>query len=180
VEAPETDIEKVEGKGALNFLAIDDLSIIEEGEIIDPKSIIQLPFLDDKPIFPAIDHSCDDPFLKKIERSGKKWIILIDETQEPKLTLDADAFLRSVLFQNSRFTPLAYCHRPIIIKDPKTLLGSAISRLKVYHEEISNDVIDEDIIVFWGEEKRVITGADVLGRLLRGIAQRENTLYQTI
>jgi len=30
VNAPETDIDKVEGKGALNFLAIDDLSIVEE------------------------------------------------------------------------------------------------------------------------------------------------------
>ncbi|MCK4786436.1 MAG: DUF21 domain-containing protein [Desulfobacteraceae bacterium] len=71
VDAPETDIEKVEGKGALNFLAIDDLSIVEEGEPIDPKSIIELPFINNKPIFPITKHSCEDPFLKKYKKAGK-------------------------------------------------------------------------------------------------------------
>jgi hypothetical protein len=33
-------------------------------------------------------------------------------------------------------------------------------------------VIDEDIILLWGETKRVITGADILGRLMRGIVPR--------
>jgi len=32
--------------------------------------------------------------------------------------------------------------------------------------------IDHDVILVWSNEKRVITGADILGRLLRGIAIR--------
>jgi hypothetical protein len=33
-------------------------------------------------------------------------------------------------------------------------------------------VIDEDLILVWTRtEKRIITGADILGRLLRGIAR---------
>jgi hypothetical protein len=36
-----------------------------------------------------------------------------------------------------------------------------------------DDVIDNDLILVWADEKRVITGADLLGRLLRGIAVRE-------
>ena len=180
VEAPETDIEKVEGKGALNFLDIDDLSIIEEGEIIAPASIVELPFTNDKPVFPTIEHSCDDPFLKLIQGSGKKWVILTDTSGEPRMTLNSDAFLRSALFQKNDFNPLALCHRPIIIRDSATSLGNAMARLKVYPERIGDDVIDEDIMLFWGDEKRVITGSDVLGRLLRGIAQLENTRYQKI
>ena len=39
-------------------------------------------------------------------------------------------------------------------------------------EEDEDDVVDEDFILLWGEHKRVITGSDILGRLLRGIAQR--------
>ena len=176
VDAPESDIEKVEGKGALNFLTIDDLSVIEEGETIDPKSIIELPFINNKPIFPAIRHSIEDPFLRKIQASGKKWVVLTDETGEPRLSLNSDAFLRSMLFEEIEFVPLKFCHRPIIIKDSKTTLGEAMARLKVFSESLGDDVIDEDAIVFWGEEKRVITGADLLGRLLKGIAQQQNTL----
>lgn len=181
VNAPETDIDKVEGKGALNFLAIDDLTIVEEGELIDPKSIIQLTFNNSKPVFPQIEHSCEDPFLKKVEESGKKWIILTDEMGEPQYTLNSDAFLRSALFDKKGFDPLLFCHRPIIVRDSAICLGDAITRLKVYPERLGDDVIDEDIIVFWSDEqRRVITGADVLGRLLRGIAKQEKTVYRKI
>ena len=34
-----------------------------------------------------------------------------------------------------------------------------------------DDVIDKDLILVWtAEERRIITGSDILGRLLRGIA----------
>ena len=181
MDSPETDIETIEGKGALNFLAIDDLTIIEEGEPIDSKSVIELPFKNNKPIFSITKPSCEDPFLKKIEASKKKWIILTDATGEPRLTLDSDAFIRSVLFEENIFNPLKLCHRPIIFRDPKISLGEAIVRLKIYPERIGDDVVDEDIILFWGDEqRRIITGSDVLGRLLRGIVQQEEIAYRKI
>jgi metal transporter CNNM len=179
--APETDIDKVEGKGALNFLAIDDLLIVDEGEPIDSKSIIELPFKNNKPIFSITKRSCEDPFLKRIQANEKKWIILTDATGEPQLALDSDAFLRSVLSEEAEFNPLKLCHRPIIFRDSKTSLGEAIVRLKVYSERLGDDVVDDDIILFWGDEqRRVITGSDVLGRLLRGIAQQEEIAYRKI
>jgi hypothetical protein len=179
--SPETDIETVEGKGALNFLAIDDLSILDEGEPIDSKSIIELPFKNNKPIFSITKRSCDDPFLEKILAIEKKWIILTDETGEPQLTLDSDAFVRSVLSEEADFNPLKLCHRPIIFRDPKTSLGEAIVRLKVYPERLGDDVVDEDIILYWGDEqRRIITGSDVLGRLLRGIVQQEKIAFRKI
>jgi hypothetical protein len=177
--APETDIEKVEGKGALNFLAIDDLSIADEGEPINPKSIIELPFKNNKPFFSITKRSCEDPFLKRIQASDKKWIILTDTTGEPQLALDSDAFLRSVLSEEGEFNPLKFCHRPIIFRDPKTSLEEAMVRLKVYPERLGDDVVDDDIILLWSDEqRRIITGSDVLGRLLRGISQQEGIAYQ--
>jgi hypothetical protein len=175
MNAPETDIEKIEGKGALNFLAIDDLSIIEEGEPVDPESIIEIKFKNNKPIFPKIKHSCDDVFLKIIHKAQKKWTVLTDEEGVPKLTLDSDVFLRSALFAKIGYNPLNFCHRPIIFYDARTPLGEAILQLKVQPERLGDDVIDQDIILFWGEQKRIITGADILGRLLRGIVQRSAT-----
>ncbi len=181
VNAPETDIEKVEGKGALNFLAIDDLAIFEEGEPIDPQSIIALNFINDKPVFPITEHSCEDPFLRQIQESNKKWIILTDAMGEPHYALDSDGFLRSALFEKTAFHPHTFCHRPIIIRDPKAPLGEVIGRLQVHPERLGDDVIDQDIILFWSaDQRRVITGSDVLGRLLRGIAQQEQTVYRKV
>ena len=36
-----------------------------------------------------------------------------------------------------------------------------------------DDVIENDIILIWSDEKRVITGSDILGRLLRGNVPRD-------
>jgi hypothetical protein len=39
-------------------------------------------------------------------------------------------------------------------------------------ERPGDDVIDDDLILVWApDERRIITGADILGRLLRGIAR---------
>jgi hypothetical protein len=54
-----------------------------------------------------------------------------------------------------------------------TLLGKVLPRLRVQTRSEADDVIDDDLILIWTDEKRVITGADILGRLLRGIALRE-------
>ncbi|MDR4505106.1 MAG: DUF21 domain-containing protein [Candidatus Scalindua sp.] len=169
VEASDVDVDRLEGLGALNFLDIDDLLVSHEGEPVDPKSIIKLPLSRGLPVFPAFERSPSDPFLQQIQSSGKKWVIIIDESDEPHLVLDSDGFLRSVLFNKMSDHPYAYCHRPIIVKDPHIELGNVILKLRVRPERAGDDVIDHDVILVWCDEKRVITGADILGRLLRGI-----------
>ncbi len=101
-----------------------------------------------------------------------KWGILTDPTGEPLLVLNADGFLREALLEESPLNPYAFCHRPIVVKDVGLPLGEVLGRWKVHSHRAGDDVIDQDIILLWGEEKRIITGADILGRLLRGIAAR--------
>ena len=52
----------------------------------------------------------------------------------------------------------------------KTCLGSVIGQMRVVAERPGDDVIDNDLILVWGVQKRIITGSDLLGRLLRNIA----------
>ncbi len=51
-------------------------------------------------------------------------------------------------------------------------LGDVIGLLKMKPEHPEEDVIDHDLILGWGTQKRIITGANLLGRLLRGIITR--------
>ncbi|WP_319549371.1 CNNM domain-containing protein [Desulfogranum marinum] len=166
-----SEIDKFEGVGALNFLSIDDISIIEEGEVVDPLSIISLPFENDKPIFPVFTNDSADPFLRLVQKSGKKWVIVTDESDKPYYALDVDIFLREVLFSDYSLNPIRYCHKPIIVYNPLTPLEEVITKLKVKPQRKDDDVIDEDVILLWSEKKKVITGSDILGRLLRGIAR---------
>ena len=102
-----------------------------------------------------------------------KWVIIVDDNNKPSLVINANAFLREVLFGEELINPFKYCHQPIIVKDSSTLLGKVISDFKVYPKSRSDDVIEHDLILIWGNEKRIITGADILGRLLRGISLRD-------
>lgn len=170
IEADDSDVSRLEGIGAINFLALDDIAVGREGEHLDPDSIIRLPVKDGMPIFPDIKRHALDPFLIDVNKSGKKWVTIIDEKNEPCLVINVNALLREVLFGKEPVNPAVYCHRPIVIKDPTTLLGRVLSRFKVHAKSEVDDVINHDLILVWSDEKRVITGTDILGRLLRGIA----------
>ena len=167
------DVGQLEAIGALNFLDLDDILVVDEGELIDPRSVITLPIENDRPLVPKFERSPDDPFLRTLNASGKKWVIIVDTAGRPSFVLDAHHFLRDLLFNAASIYPETHWHRPIIVTNIRTPLGSVIGRMKVKAEHPEDDVIDNDIILVWGEQKRIITGADLLGRLLRGIVTQE-------
>lgn len=173
VEADGVDVDLLEGLGALNFLDIDDLPASRQGEDLNPDSVISLPVRNDLPVFPEFERTASDPFLQAIQRSGLKWVIVTDREAEPVVVLDADGFLRAALFEKGPCDPHNYCHRPVIVHNEETPMGDLIHQLRVHPVRDDDDVIDQDIILVWGRRKRVITGADVLGRLLRGIVVRK-------
>lgn len=168
--AAETDLDRAEAQGALNFLDLDDLPVSHEGEPIDPRSVI---VTDDPLRLPAFGRSADDPFLQSVQASGRKWVVLVSRSGEPGLVIEANGFLRGALLEGPSFTPYTHCHRPILVRDPATRLGALLRDLRVEPAGPEDDVVDRDLMLLWTEsEKRVLTGADLLGRLLRGIATR--------
>ncbi|OQK18698.1 Mg2+ and Co2+ transporter CorB [Methyloprofundus sedimenti] len=175
IEAEEADVDHIEGVGALNFLAIDDISVTNEGEKINPKSIIKLPVSLDLPIIPVIERTANDPFLQQVHASGHNWVVLTDMNDEPRLIIDADGFLRAAIFDlDHPFDPYHYCHRPLIVRDMNTPMGDIIPHIRgVATKDKNHDgEIEHDVVLIWGKEKRIITGADILGRLFKGIGHK--------
>jgi hypothetical protein len=167
------DIGKLEATGVQNFLDLDDLTVADEGEPLNALSVVSLPLAAGRCLLPKFDASPDDPFLRRITASGKKWVVVTGPDGEPAFVLDAHHFLRDAFFPPPARTPGACWHRPVIVRDLKTRLGDVIGRLTVVEERPGDDVVDNDLILVWGAQRRIITGADLLGRLLRGIAIRE-------
>ncbi|MEE4283611.1 MAG: DUF21 domain-containing protein [Pseudomonadales bacterium] len=168
VEAHDSDVGEVEGIGALNFLEIDDLEAFEAGALIDPSSVLKLPTDIDLPRLPEHKQTADDPILQKIHASGKKWVVLADLKGEPQLLLDADEFLRASLLDKGPINPYKYCHRPIILTNPKTKLGKVLLLLR-QSKTVNRGVIENDVVLIWSAQPRIITGADLFDRLLHGI-----------
>lgn len=173
MESADSDIERIEGQGALNFLDLDDVRVSDEGEILDPKSIIQMEFQGHRPLFPPIEPRLDNEFLQTLNDSHRKWIVLVDSEQEPRLVLDSNDFIIEALFRPQEFNPLWHCHRPIVVRDFRTKLGDLIGRFRIRPRHGEDDVVENDVLLLWGDEKRLISGTDILGRLLRGIVRRD-------
>jgi metal transporter CNNM len=173
VVSPSSEIGRVEGIGALNFMALDDLRVSEEGEVLDPRSVIALPEAFGEPVFPEPTDGGVDPFLESVEVSGKKWVVITSPSSEPLLVLNANRFLRAIR-SGQEAAPARFCHRPVVIRDPATSLETVLPMLKVERMTAGDDVVDHDVVLVWGDERRIITGSDLLGRLLRGIARLES------
>ena len=68
--------------------------------------------------------------------------------------------------------PCRHCHRPIIIRNDNVKLGETLNLFEFTPSDSARDVIGFDTILVWtGRHRRIITGADVLGKLMREIGR---------
>jgi hypothetical protein len=170
MEGQDNEIDHIEGIGAINFFSMDDLNVIQEGEELHAASIISLESKEGSLTFPEFTNQQNDPFILKINTSGEKWIVFTDKFNNPKLVLDADGFLRSELLCKQCEGIQYYCHDPIVIRDENANLDTLIKLLRANNEINSDSPIEKDVVIVWtADHKRIITGADILGRLFMGI-----------
>ena len=169
-----TDIGPIEGRGALNFLKLDDLVVAGEGTPLDPASVLTIQTSPNGPVFPAINSGAGSKILEQLRGTNRTWIVFVDESKLPVAVLNAGDLLRdihSTVAEPAEFKP--YCHPPIVITNPHVRLDSVLSRLVVAPESSDDRILDQEVILYWGEtNRRIITGPDILGRLLHGIVRR--------
>ncbi len=165
-----TDIGYSEGRGALNFLRIDDLRVSGEGVPIDPETMIQIQTDTDGRL--TFDGS-DSELIEKLKKTLLKWAILTDENSYPKSVLNIDEYFRKLASTDDLVGPAEFCHDPIIVVNPDTTMDQILQKLIVQPNSSDDRLVDGEVILYWGtNSKRIITGPDILGRLLHGIASR--------
>lgn len=170
IEGSNNEIDFIEGTGAINFLSLDDVLVSDEGETIKPESIIPLSMKNGKHVYPDFKGEVDDEFIQQINRSDKKWIIFTSPEGTPVSVMDADGFIRSVLFCEHCPGIDNFCHQPLIVTDESIDMGKVILDMRSNFHENEDIPIEKDIVLFWTPKvKKIITGADILGRLLTGI-----------
>lgn len=172
MEAEEADMDHVQGMGALNFFEMDKSTVCDEGEVLDPQSVVRLATKLDLPLLPNQQDPEFVDFVNAVNKSGHKWVILASEANEPLLVMDVDGFVRATVTHTDGLDPYQFCHRPLVIDDLTCSLSHAVEKLRLAHtiELQSNDVLHSDVLLVWTDnEQRIITGADILGRLFKGI-----------
>ena len=112
-----------------------------------------------------------EPLLSQVHASGKKRAIMTEPTGEPVCVLNADAFSRDIWVDKAAPDPLAYCHGPIVLRKVSTRLGQVLGEFQLATRRTRQHMFDHDLLLVWGQDKRVITGADIVSYLPRGVTR---------
>jgi len=180
-----SEISANEGRGALNFLDLDDRFIVSEGNEINPDTVYTMPVNLDLPILLGPDTKEGRAFVASLNRHPKlRAVIVGEEDGRPQLVINTTEYLSSLFAlehgksqDEDKFASLDiydFCHRPIVVFDSKTTLDDVLGEFVVEANDHDDHVVDRDVVIYWTQEqKRIVTGADIFGRLLRGIARRE-------
>lgn len=180
-----SEISANEGRGALNFLDLDDRFIVKEGSAINPATIYTMPANLDLPILPGPDTEEGKALVSALKKHPKlRAIIVGEEDGRPQLVLNTTEYLSDLYAMEhgdsggedklASLDIYEYCHRPIVVFDSKTTLDDVLGEFVVEATDHDDHVVDRDVVVCWtAEQKRIVTGADIFGQLLKGIARRE-------
>ena len=172
IDEDDSEISANEGRGALNFLALDDRTISKEGSAIKESTIIELPTKVDLPEFFDFNTDEGQAFLAKLKINPTKWCVITDK-KKPRIVLDTPEFLACYFACDGSVDIDRFCHRPILIEDEDSTLDSVLGKFVVEADDGNDHLVDQDVVLYWTDEsKRIITGADIYGHLLRGIAKR--------
>ena len=173
IHEADSEIGAAEGRGALNFLDLDDRLISKEASPLDPATVFSFPTKLDLPVIPELESDAGQEFLRQLKGIDKKYIIITDEHDQPQLVVDVEAFIFGHFSGQGDVDIYQFAHRPVVVSDPDTTVESVLDQFVVDAEHQNDRVIDRDVILYWTpDHRRILTGADILGRLLAGIAKR--------
>ncbi len=166
----ESGIGRFEGTGAINFLALDNRKVGQEGGLVSPGSIVSLDVVEGQLKFPEIIGSVTDSFVQQVQASGMKWVVLTDPDGEPQLLLNANRFLRAV-FTGENIDPREFCIKPIIAYDPESTLEEMIMSVNSADVQpmAKSEPTEDGTMLLWGAEKRIVAHTDVLRILFEGV-----------
>jgi len=177
ISEQDSEISANEGRGALNFLDLDDRYISSEGNVIDPETIYMFPLSLDLPVLPRLDTPEGVTFVDALKQHTGLWAVIVGEKGMPQLVLETSDYLGALYALGDDVDVYDFCHRPVVVTNDDIQLDAVLGEFVVEASDKDDHLVDRDVVLYWtDEQKRIITGADIFGRLLRGIARREDEL----
>lgn len=175
ISEKDSEISANEGRGALNFLALDDLHIADEGNEVDPRTVYTFPVNLDRSVLPDANEAAGVSWRESLKKHPTKSAVILGPEGEPRLVLRTTDYLSALYSMGDRVEVDDYCYRPIIVDSPQSTLDDVLGDFVVEAEDDNDHVVDRDVVLYWtSAKKRIITGADIFGELLLGIAKRED------
>ena len=181
IREQDSEISANEGRGALNFLALDDRYTADEGSELDPATVYTFPVNFDLPKLPDYDAEDGKAWIESLKKHSSKWAVILGDQGYPQLVLRTTEYLTALYAHGGKAKAYDYCHRPIVVEDAESTLDDVLGDFVVEAEDVNDHVVDRDVVLYWtSSKKRIITGADIFGKLLLGIARREDNTASSV
>jgi hypothetical protein len=115
-----------------------------------------------------------------VNASRCKWVVITDTRHHPRLLLNANSFLRSVLMEGNAHDPMRHCHQPLVVTNAETKLETVLlGEIQLHARRPDGEGLHPTLALLWTpHDKCLLTGADLLEYLLRGVGDPGTTRGQ--
>ncbi|NCP67793.1 DUF21 domain-containing protein [Candidatus Peregrinibacteria bacterium] len=162
------DISFAEGRGAIEFLKLDDRLVKDVGQNILALQSLSCDFTNGRLLKIDFQPKASDAFLKKLLHCRCEWMVLLDEKGEPKLALDINRFIKAV-FAGKPVKVRDFCVKPILVDDPNAKVSTVLKHfVRKTKSHITDPNIDGAVVVYWnGKTRKILTSDDLMSLLLK-------------
>jgi hypothetical protein len=164
------DISMTEGRGAIEFLKLDDRFVKDVGMDINASQIMACEF--DKAELLIVDFTPQpkDPFIKKLLDCEQEWMILTDLKGEPKQALDVSSFIKAVFASQKSVDVHDYCVNPMVVSKNEIKVSTVLKHFVLRPEKCNRVSCSrgKTVVLFWeNTNKKILTSDDLMSLILR-------------
>ena len=159
------DISAEEGRGAIEFLKLDDRLVKSVGQKVLPEQVIKAPFTNGRLLKIEFEARVDDAFLQPLFKCDEELMVLLDQDKKPQLVLAVNLFLKAVFAAQGPVKVRDYCVKPLVVTDPVAPVSTI---LKAFTKAAVQEKNLPAVALYWqGRTHKIITGDDLLALVLQ-------------
>jgi Mg2+/Co2+ transporter CorB len=163
------DISAEEGRGAIEFLKLDDRFVKDVGKKVELNQLLALNFKNGRLLKLDFKPEPEDPFIKSLLDCSHEWMIIKDQQDAPQLALDVACFIKAVFRTQKCLNVSDYCVKPIVVTDKDTKVSTILNHFVVPSEPINKISCSRKatVVVNWqGKNQKILTSDDLMTLIL--------------
>lgn len=163
------DISVAEGRGAIEFLKLDDRLVKDVGSAISPSQTLECNFSQGRLLKIDFMVNKEDVFMARLLKCETEWMVLVDANQTPHLALDVNRFIKAAFSGQKNLKVRKFCVKPIVVEDPATKISTVLKHfVKKTQLNIPDPHTDGAVVIYWHRKTRkILTSDDLMALLLK-------------
>jgi hypothetical protein len=178
------DLAPVEIKLALNAIMTDHLPMKEVSNVVSPGSMLEWSRFEARlPVLPERGTEAYQQLLSRLKETCElhRWLVFVDEKQEPQSVLDVRRFGAELGFKGDDAAPIYHFVQPATVVDGDVELGQALMLFELESRAPEANIVKQDVLLVRASDGlRIFTASDYFGDLVMGVARVRGELPRAV